>query len=186
MSAKKSWKAPLLAANDGGEDAETRPLRQRGDAAEDLLPRLRGDRARADGAMPQTDAGVEHAEVIGDFGDGTDGRSRIAGGALLLDADGRGEPADEIDIRLRQLPEELPGVVGEALDVAALPLGVQGVEGEGNFLPEPLTPVKTINLLRGSSKLTLRRLCSRAPRTRMVWLSMVTGVPLRLRAFGNN
>src|SRR5918994_330842 len=32
-------------------------------------------------------------------------------------------------------------------------------------LPEPDSPVKTISFSRGSSRLTLRRLCSRAPRT---------------------
>src|SRR5581483_6243627 len=43
------------------------------------------------------------------------------------------------------------------------------------LFPEPLTPVKTINLFRGRSRLTLRRLCSRAPRTRIWWLSITRG-----------
>src|SRR5688500_10721885 len=34
-------------------------------------------------------------------------------------------------------------------------------------LPEPDSPVKTISLSLGSSRLTFRRLCSRAPRTTM-------------------
>ena len=74
--------------------------------------------------------------------------------------DGR-QAADVIDVGLRQLAEELPGVARQDLDVAALALGVDRVERERDF-PAPLTPVKTISLLRGSSRFTPRRLCSRA------------------------
>jgi hypothetical protein len=37
-------------------------------------------------------------------------------------------PADRVDLGLFHLPEELPGVGRERLDVAPLPLGVEGVE----------------------------------------------------------
>src|SRR5918993_5560304 len=38
------------------------------------------------------------------------------------------------------------------------------VSNASDDLPEPDNPVNTMSLLRGSSRLTLRRLCSRAPR----------------------
>src|SRR3989339_138437 len=39
-------------------------------------------------------------------------------------------------------------------------------------LPEPLTPVITMNRLRGSSRSIFLRLCSRAPRIMILWTGM--------------
>src|SRR3712207_8811357 len=47
-----------------------------------------------------------------------------------LDGDGRREPRDGVHVRLLHHLQELPGVGREALDVAALALGVDRVEGE--------------------------------------------------------
>src|SRR4029077_7288194 len=41
------------------------------------------------------------------------------------------------------------------------------VSNASDDLPDPDSPVKTISLSRGSSRSTLRRLCSRAPRIRI-------------------
>ena len=109
------------------------------------------------------DPRVEQAQVVVDLGDGAHRRARVAAGGLLLDRDRRRQPLDVVDVGLLHLPEELAGVGGEALHVAALPLGVDGVEGQARF-PDPEIPVKTINLSRGSSNETFFRLCSRAPR----------------------
>src|SRR5262249_59936163 len=79
------------------------------------------------------DAGEEHAEEVVDLGDGADGRPRIAAGGLLLDTDGRRQAAEVIDIRLGELAEELAGVAGQGLDVAALAPGVERVGGERGF-----------------------------------------------------
>ena len=51
--------------------------------------------------------------------------------ALLVDGDGRAEALDVVDVGLLHAAEELAGVGGEGLDVAALALGVDGVEGQG-------------------------------------------------------
>src|SRR5207244_3579300 len=48
----------------------------------------------------------------------------------LLDGDGRRQPLDEVHVRFLQLVEELAGVGGEALDIFALALGEERVEGE--------------------------------------------------------
>ena len=158
----------LLAADHRGQDEELRPRRQGEDAGDDLLARLGGDRPAALRAVPLADAGVQHAQVVVDLGDRADGRARVVAGGLLLDGDRRRQAADVIDVGLGHLAQELPGVAGQGLDVPPLPLGVERVERQRD-LPEPLTPVKPISLLRGRSRSTLRRLCSRAPRTTMVW-----------------
>ena len=79
------------------------------------------------------DAGVEEAQVVVDLGDRPDGRARVAGGRLLVDGDGRREALDEVDVGLVHLAQELAGVGRERLDVAALALGVDGVEGQGGL-----------------------------------------------------
>ena len=52
---------------------------------------------------------------------------------LLVDGHGRREALDEVDVRLVHLAQELPGIGGQRLDVAALALGEDGVEGEGGL-----------------------------------------------------
>src|SRR5439155_181379 len=81
-------------------------------------------------AVRHADAREEHAQVVVDLGDGADGGARILAGRLLLDRDRGREPLDRVDLGLLHLLEELPRVGGERLDVAALALGVDGVEGE--------------------------------------------------------
>ena len=78
-------------------------------------------------------AGEKQAEVVVDFGGGGDGGARVARGVFLLDGDGGREAVDEVDVGLVDALEELAGVGGERLDVAALALGVDGVKGEGGF-----------------------------------------------------
>ena len=51
----------------------------------------------------------------------------------LFDGDGRGEPLDQVHVRLVHELQELPGVGGKAFHVAPLPFGVDGVEGEGTL-----------------------------------------------------
>ena len=69
-----------------------------------------------------------------------------------------------VDVGLLHHLEELARIGAERLDVAALALGVDGVEGEQD-LPEPLRPVITVRVSRGMSTSIFLRLCSRAPRT---------------------
>src|SRR5690606_18578893 len=75
-------------------------------------------------------AGVQQAKVVVDLGDGADGRSRVAVGGLLVDGDRGREALDEVDVGLVHLAEELAGVGRQRLDVAALALGEDGVEGQ--------------------------------------------------------
>src|SRR5262249_12016503 len=78
-------------------------------------------------------ARVEQSQVVVDLGDGADGRARVARRRLLVDRDRGREPLDRVDVRLLHHLQELPRVGTEALDVPALPLGVDRVEGKARL-----------------------------------------------------
>ena len=123
----------FAAADDGGEDGDAFAGSEGDDALDDLVGGLARDGAAAVGAVRLADGGVEEAEVVVDLGDGADGGAGAAAGGLLLDGDGGAEAVDGVDVGPLHLVEELAGVGGEGLDVAALALGVDGVEGERGF-----------------------------------------------------
>jgi hypothetical protein len=77
-----------------------------------------------------TRAGVQQAQIVIDLRDRAHRRPWVARGGLLVDRDRRTQALDEVDVGFVHLPEELPGVRGQRLDVAPLPLGEDRVEGE--------------------------------------------------------
>src|SRR5207248_1773131 len=99
----------------GGDDI-------RGAGGVDLLP--------AAYAVNDAGAGEQQAQVIDDLGERADGGTRPARGEALADGDRGREVVEAVGVRLVEAFEELPRVGGEALQVAALGLGVEGVEGE--------------------------------------------------------
>ena len=101
------------------------------------LEALAGDRPAADRAVRPADARVEQAQVVVDLGDRADRRARVARGRLLVDRDRRREPVDRVDVGLLHHLQELARVGGERLDVAALALGVDRVEGERRLARSP-------------------------------------------------
>ncbi len=74
------------------------------------------------GARPQ-----EPQEIV-DLRGRPDGRAAARRRILLLDGDRRRDPLDRVDQRFRHPLEELLGIRCERLDVAALALGVEGIE----------------------------------------------------------
>src|SRR5262245_43479673 len=82
------------------------------------------------GAVRDADPGEQQPEMVVDLGHGPDRRPGVARRALLVDGDGRREAVDLVDVRLLHLAQELPGVGAQALDIAALTLGVDRVERE--------------------------------------------------------
>ena len=54
-------------------------------------------------------------------------------GGLLVDGNGRRQAGDLVHIRLVHPAKEHPGVAGQALDIAALAVGVDGVEGKARL-----------------------------------------------------
>ena len=154
----------LAAAHDRRQDVHAAALGQRQDAVDDLLHGLRRDRAPALRAVRRADAREQQAQVVVDLGDGADGRARVLAGRLLLDRDRRREPLDRVDVGLLHLLEELARVGRQRLDVAALPLGVDGVEGERR-LSRARQPGDHHQLVARDLDVMFLRLCSRAPTT---------------------
>src|SRR5581483_8531796 len=127
---------PVLAfpvADDRRVDGETRPFRQPQHLVDDLLDALAGDRAAADRAVGPAHARVEQTQVVVDLRDGADRRARVPRRRLLVDRDRRAEPVDVVDVGLLHHLQELPRVGGQRLDVAALALRVDRVEGEARL-----------------------------------------------------
>ena len=113
------------------QNLDSRAVGQVDDGVDHLLDGLALDGAAAGVAVRMTHSGEEEAQVVVDLRDGADGGARVAGDALLVDGDGGREALDVVDLRLVHAAEELPRVGGQRLDVAALALGVDRVEGEG-------------------------------------------------------
>ncbi len=124
---------PLASAHHGREHLEPGPFRQFHDLIDDLLGRLASDRSPAVVAMGMPDPGEQDPKVVVDLRDRADRGPRVPGRRLLIDRDGRAQALDEIDVGLLHLPEELPGVRREGLDVAALALRIDGVERQRRF-----------------------------------------------------
>ena len=122
----------LAVLDERPEDEQARALRQRQDLVDDLLDGLALDGV-AVGAVRDADPREQQPQVVVDLGDGPDRRARVARRALLVDRDGRRQAVDLVDVRLLHLAEELAGVGAQALDVAALALGVDRVEGKAGL-----------------------------------------------------
>jgi len=82
---------------------------------------------------------------------------------LLLDRDRRRQPFDQVDVGF-SIIEELPREA-KAFDVAALPLGVERIEGERR-LSGAGEPRVTISRC-AADRVQILRLCVRAPRMRI-------------------
>ena len=84
-------------------------------------------------AVRPSDTRPEQAHIVVDLRRCTDSRPAGFGRVLLLDRDGRGDSLYGVDIRLLHPLEELFGVRRQRLDVAALSLREECVEGEGTL-----------------------------------------------------
>ena len=123
----------LAVLDQGSEDEQPGALREGQDLVDDLADRLALDLAAAVRAVGMADAGEQEPQVVVDLGDGPDRGPRVPAGALLVDGDRGRQAVDLVDVRLLHLAQELPGIGAQALDVAALALGVDGVEGEAGL-----------------------------------------------------
>ena len=80
------------------------------DQADDRILRHLFERLSRGRAMQYAGAGEEHAEVLRDLGDRRDRGLRGATGHTLFDGDRRREARERIDVRLRELFDELARV----------------------------------------------------------------------------
>ncbi len=118
----------LAVMHDRSQQQHARAFRQREHVVDHLRDGLRGQVLPVLGAARHAGPREQHAQVVVDFGDGADGRTRIVRRRLLFDGDGRGQALDVVDVRLLHDGEELACVGRERLDVAALSLRVDRVE----------------------------------------------------------
>ena len=82
------------------------------------------------------DASEKKTQVIIGFRQRAHGRPGIVGRSLLVDGYGRAESFNVINVGFLHLPQELAGIGRKRLNVAALPLGIYGVESQ-RALPRP-------------------------------------------------
>ena len=123
----------LAAADHRRQDLEPGALLKLHHPVDDLLRALPRDRPAADRAVRLSGPGIQQPQVVIHLGDRADGRARVAARRLLVDRDRRRQPIDEVDVGLVHLPEELPGVGRQRLDVPALPLGKDRVKSQARL-----------------------------------------------------
>lgn len=123
----------LAVRDDGREDHQLRILRQRERRVDHLRHALRFERDLVVRAVRRADTCVQKSQVVVDFGDRADGRARVVRRRLLLDRDRGRKPLDQVDVRFLHQLQELTGIGRQALDVAALALGIERVECERRF-----------------------------------------------------
>ena len=85
------------------------------------------------GGVGLADAGVEEFQVFVDLGAGAHGGARVVRVHLLFDGDGGREARDAFHVGLVESAHELPCIGTQALHIAALPFGIQGVERQGRL-----------------------------------------------------
>jgi len=92
--------------------------------------RVAPHRPAAAPAMQYSGARKQELQVIVELGHRADGRARGAHRIDLIDRDGRWNVLDAIDLGLVHAVEKLARIGRESLDIAALALGINGIEGE--------------------------------------------------------
>ena len=120
----------LAAAHQRAEQQALAPLEAGLYQGDDLLIGVADHLSAADGRISARGPGVQQAQEIVDLGDGPHGRARVRPGGLLLDRDNGTQAFDAFHLGLLQDAHEVLSVGGKGVHVAALPLGVQGVESQ--------------------------------------------------------
>ena len=120
----------FAAAHDRCQHQRLAALSGLGNLVGDLVGRLTLDNASTLRAVRCADAGIQKSQVVIDFCHRTHSGAGVFRRRLLVDGDSRGQTLDAVDVRLVHLPQEHARIARERLDVAALTLGKDGVEGQ--------------------------------------------------------
>ena len=123
----------LFAPDHRRQNLEAGPLRQLKDAVYNLVDGLLFDLLAALGAVGHAGAGPQKAQIVVDLRHRAHGRAGVFGGGLLVDGDRRGQAVNGVHIRLVHLAQEHPGVARQGFHIPPLPLGIDGVKGQGGF-----------------------------------------------------
>ena len=119
---------PLLAADNGRQHLKPCSLFQRHDLIHDLVDGLTLYLPAAFRAVRHADPRPQQPQIVMDLRNRADGGAGVARGRFLVDGDRRRKAVDVVHIRLVHLAEKLPGIARQALDIAPLPLRVNGIE----------------------------------------------------------
>ena len=114
----------------GKQDIQAGSRRERRQPADCLVQDIFFDLGPALPAVGPADSGEEQAQVIIDFGDRRHRGTGIAQAVLLLDGDGRRDPRHLLHVGFLDALQKLAGVGRERFDIAPLPLGIDGIEGQ--------------------------------------------------------
>ena len=120
----------LAALDHRGHERDAPPVEAPEDEVGDLVVGVVDHLLARDGRIGPRGTRVEQTQEIVDLRDGAHGRAGVLVGGLLLDGHHRAQPRDLIDVGALHRPHELPRVGRERLHVAALPLGIDRVEGQ--------------------------------------------------------
>ena len=93
-----------------------------------VVGRVLLDKVSRDGRERPAHAGKQQPQVVIDLGARAHGAARVARDGALLDSDGWRQSVDEVAVGLGHAAHELAGIGRQALDIAALTLGIQRVE----------------------------------------------------------
>ena len=110
------------------QDGEARPGRIVEHALHHVFRGVALHLTAADGRERAADTGIKQAEVVVHLSGGADRGARVAARDLLLDGNGRRKAFYVVALGLVHTAQELAGIGREALDIATLPLGIEGVE----------------------------------------------------------
>ena len=123
----------LAASHQGCHDHEARAGGQLHDLVHNLLYTLLLDELAALRAVRLACASKEQAQIVVNLRHGTHRGAWVTTGGFLVDGNRGAEALDVIHLGLVHLAEKLARVRGKAFHVAALALGVNGVEGEAGL-----------------------------------------------------
>ena len=123
----------LARADHRREQLQPLPLRIRHHLIGHLVDGLLADLAAAFGAVRHAHARIEQTQIVVDFSYGPHGGTGISRRGLLVDGNGGGQTLNGVDIRLFHLPQKHARIGGQALHIAALSLGVNGVKSQAGF-----------------------------------------------------
>ena len=98
-----------------------------------LIHRLLFYLSSANRTMRNTDTGKKQSHIVMYLGDRSNGRAGIFRGGFLIYGDGGRKTVDAVHIRFFHLSQKHSGIGRKRLDISALTLGIEGIEGKGGF-----------------------------------------------------
>ena len=114
----------------GDDEVDATPYGERLDVGQHILHRMLAHFFSRRGRDRPSHTSIEQAEVFVDLRRGGYGRAGVAADDALLDSDRRRQTTYPVGLGLCHTPDELTRIRREALYIAALPLGIECIEGQ--------------------------------------------------------